>query len=116
MFTIWNLTFVRSLNNWEEDSICSLLALLASKEVLAQGNDVIVWPLTSKGSFPLRVFVPLRWKRRAVGMVHPRSYGILEFLLKLFFAWTASKGKISMEDKFKEEILVVLVDALVFGG
>jgi len=30
----WNLTFVRSLNDWEEDSICSLLALLASKEVL----------------------------------------------------------------------------------
>jgi len=52
----WNLTFVRSLNDWEEDSICSLLALLASKEVLPQGNDVIVWPLDSKGSFSVKSF------------------------------------------------------------
>ena len=30
----WNLIFVRNLNDWEEGSIWSLLALLASKEVL----------------------------------------------------------------------------------
>ena len=50
----------------------------------------------------LRVFVPLRWKRRGVGMVQPRLFGILKFLLKLvFLAWAASKGKIPMEDKLK---------------
>jgi len=43
----WNLTFVRSLNDWEEDSICSLLALLAGKEALPQGNEVVVWSLNS---------------------------------------------------------------------
>ena len=52
----WNLTFVRSLNDWEEGSIYSLLALLASKEVLPQGNDVIVWALDLKGSFSLKSF------------------------------------------------------------
>ena len=52
----WDLSFVRSLNDWEEDSICSLLALLAGKEVLPQGNDVIVWPLNSKGSFSIKSF------------------------------------------------------------
>ena len=30
----WNLNFVRSLNDWEDDSICNLLAVLAGKEVL----------------------------------------------------------------------------------
>ncbi|KAJ8428602.1 hypothetical protein Cgig2_025262 [Carnegiea gigantea] len=29
----WNLTFVRSLNDWEEDGICNLLAVFAGKEV-----------------------------------------------------------------------------------
>ena len=38
----WNLTFVRSRNDWEEDSICSLLALFAGMQVLSQGNDEIV--------------------------------------------------------------------------
>ena len=38
----WNLIFVRSLNDWEEDSICNLLAVLAGKEVLSQGKDEIV--------------------------------------------------------------------------
>ena len=43
----WNLTFVRSLHDWEEDSICCLLALLAGTQVLSQGNDEIVWPFNS---------------------------------------------------------------------
>ena len=51
-----NWTFVRSFNDWEEDSICSLLALLANKQVLPQGNDEIVWPLNSKGSFTVKSF------------------------------------------------------------
>jgi len=52
----WNLTFVRNLNDWEEDSICSLLAVLDGKEVLPHGNDAIVWPLNSKGSFSIKSF------------------------------------------------------------
>ena len=36
--------------------VCSLLSLLAGKEVLAQGNDVIVWPLNSNGSFSVKSF------------------------------------------------------------
>jgi len=43
----WNLTFVRSLNDWEEVNICSLLALLVGKEVLPEGKDEIVWWLNS---------------------------------------------------------------------
>ena len=43
----WNLTFVRSLNDWEEGSICNLLAVFAGKEVLSQGEDEIVWSLNS---------------------------------------------------------------------
>jgi len=52
----WNLTFVRSRNDWEEDSICSLLALFAGEEVFPQGNDDIVWPLNSKDSFSFKSF------------------------------------------------------------
>ena len=52
----WDLSFVRSLNDWEEDTVWSMLALLASKEVLPQGNDVIVWPFNSKGSFSVKSF------------------------------------------------------------
>jgi len=44
----WNLTFVRNLNDWEDDSIYNLLAALAGKKVMSQGNDEIVWPLNSK--------------------------------------------------------------------
>jgi len=52
----WNLTFVRSLNVWEEDSVCNLLAVLAGKEVLSQGKHEILWPLNSKGSFSVKSF------------------------------------------------------------
>ena len=41
----WNLTFVRSLNDWEEDSVWGLLALLAVSRSCP--NDEIVWRLNS---------------------------------------------------------------------
>ena len=32
----WDLNFVRNLNDWEEDSVCNLLDVLAGKKVLHQ--------------------------------------------------------------------------------
>ena len=63
----WNLNFVRSLNDWEEDSICSLLALL---QVLPQGNDDIA----------VKSFCPHWWNRWIVGMLMPSPLGSLKIL------------------------------------
>jgi len=91
-----------------------LLALLASKEVLPQGNDVIVWPLNPKGSFSVKSFCSTLveatscWDGAAKAIWNSKVPTKAFF----FFAWVASKGKIPTEDKLKEEILMVLVDAL----
>ena len=52
----WDLIFVRSLNDWQEDSVCNLLTVLANKNVLSQNNDEIVWPFNFKGSFTVKSF------------------------------------------------------------
>uniref|UniRef100_A0A7C9D7A3 Uncharacterized protein n=1 Tax=Opuntia streptacantha TaxID=393608 RepID=A0A7C9D7A3_OPUST len=63
--------------------------------------------------FPFRVFVPHRWKRRFVGMLRPSPSGILEFLPKLVFLRERHlKPRFLWRISLKEEILVVLVDAL----
>jgi len=35
----WNLSLVRSPNDWEEEGVCNLLAKLAALEVRPQGDD-----------------------------------------------------------------------------
>ena len=52
----WDLSFVRRLNDWEEESVCNLLALLAAREVNAQVNDKLVWPLDPNGSFNIKSY------------------------------------------------------------
>jgi len=52
----WDLNFVRNLNDWKEHSVCNLLAVLAGKKVLHQGNDEIMWPTSSRGSFTVKSF------------------------------------------------------------
>jgi len=42
---------VRRLNDWEEESVCNLLAILAAREVKAQVNDKLVWPLDPNKSY-----------------------------------------------------------------
>jgi len=51
-----DLSFVRRLNNWEEESVCNLLAILAAREVKAQVNDKLVWPRDPNGSFNIKSY------------------------------------------------------------
>jgi len=74
----WNLTFVRSLNDWIEDSICNLLAVLPGKEVLFQGKDEIVWPLNPKGSFSVKSFCSTQFKLRMVVILMLSPFGSLK--------------------------------------
>ena len=98
----WDLSFVRRLNDWEEESVCNLLAILAEREVRAQDIDELVWPLDSKGSFtitslckavydqPLCPGFPSApiWRSKAPPKV-------------CFFAWAATLEKVSTEDFLK---------------
>ena len=98
----WNLTFVRSLNDWEEDNICNLLALLASKEVFPQGNDEIVLPLNYKGSFSLKSFCSTQFEALNGRDFVAKSIWKSKAPTKVcFFAWVATIGKIHMEDMLK---------------
>ena len=47
---------MRKLNDWEEESVCNLLAILASREVRDQIKDELVWTLDVKGSFNIKSF------------------------------------------------------------
>jgi len=52
----WNITFTRSPNDWEEESILCLLSLLADSNVnvYPDGEDQIVWSLDSRGIFSVK--------------------------------------------------------------
>ena len=52
----WDITFTRSPNDWEEDSIISLLSFLAdwNADGLPEGDDKIIWSLTSNGIFSVK--------------------------------------------------------------
>jgi len=79
-----------------------LLALLAGKEVLPQGNDVIVWPLNSKGSFSVKSFCSTQVEATICWDVAAKSIWNSRVPTKAcFFAWAAAKGKIPTEDKLK---------------
>jgi len=52
----WNTIFSRSPNDWEEESLLNLLALLANTKVAPAGNesnDMIIGSHDSKGKFTI---------------------------------------------------------------
>jgi hypothetical protein len=51
----WNISFVRSLNDWEVDDLASLYTLLYSSN-LGGGADKIWWVSNRKGKFKVRSF------------------------------------------------------------
>jgi len=52
----WDISFTKSLNDWEEESIISLLALLADlyADGLPEGDDKIIWSLNSSRIFSVK--------------------------------------------------------------
>ena len=100
----WNLTLVRSCNDCEEDNICSSLTLLASKQVLSQGNEEIVWQLNSKESFPVENFCSTQLGAYESWDVAAKSIWKSKAPTKVcFFAQAATKGRIPSIKCLKED-------------
>ena len=42
----WYITFLRSLNEWKEEGVLRLLALLADMKAAFEVDDKVLWPMT----------------------------------------------------------------------
>jgi hypothetical protein len=89
----WNISFVRSLNDWEVDDLASFYSLLYSYN-WGGGADKIWWVLNRKGKFEVRSLLHL-----SVSIFHGRVFGVLkplrgwrslcgQLLLAKFLPWT----------------------------
>ena len=62
----WNISFSRSPNDWEEEKVLDLLALLANISVVQVGEDKMIWPHDAKGDFTIKSFFRVLYKGPAV--------------------------------------------------
>ena len=98
----WNISFSRSPNDWEEEKMLDLLALLANIKVVQVGEDKMIWPHDSKGEFTIKSFytvlcegssdidfpVDVIWRSKAPTKA-------------CFLTWAVPKGKVPTEDMLK---------------
>ena len=91
----WDLSLVRSTNDWEEESVCNLLTKLVAMEVKVQVNDELVWPYDSKGSFNIKSFCKAIYDRSLCPGFPSQLFGGQKLLQKLFFCLGCHLRKIS---------------------
>jgi hypothetical protein len=103
----WNISFVRSLNDWEVDDLVSLYSLLYSYN-LGGGADKIWWVPNRKGKFEVRSFYiiltstvsfPFPWKSIWCTKAPPRV---------AFFVWLAALGKILTLDSLRKNNMALV--------
>jgi hypothetical protein len=103
----WNISFVRSLNDWEVEELASLYSLLYSYN-LGGGADKIWWVPNKKGKFEVKSFYsilnssisfPFPWKSIWRTKAPPRV---------AFFVWSAALGKILTLDNLKRRNIVLV--------
>jgi len=80
----WNITFLRSPNDWEEESVLNLLVLLANTKVALVDDDKFIWPHGSKAKFTIKSFYRESMKDRVILLLPAQSRG-LKLLPKLAF-------------------------------
>jgi len=89
---------------WEEESVCNLLAILAVREVKAQVNDELVWPLDPKGSFHIKSFCNAVYNRPLCpGFPLTAIWRSKAPPKACFFAWAVGLRKSSNGGLFEEE-------------
>jgi hypothetical protein len=104
----WNVSFTRSVQDWELVSIAEFLDVIYSVLPSQEGADSIYWKLSSKKAFSVnsfykRLIAPVEkcypwksvWKALAPSKVN-------------FFIWTASLGKVLTIDNLRKRQLVLL--------
>jgi hypothetical protein len=103
----WNISFVRSLNDWEVDDLVSLYSLLYTFK-WGHGVDKIWWVPNKKGKFEVKSFYsilnssicfPFPWKSIWRTKAPPRV---------AFFVWSAALGKILTLDNLKRRNIVLV--------
>jgi hypothetical protein len=103
----WNISFMRSLNDWEVDDLASLYSLLYSYN-LGGGADKIWWVPNRKEKFEVKSFYfilnssisfhfPWKsiWRTKAPSRV-------------AFFVWSAALGKILTLDNLRKKNMVLV--------
>jgi hypothetical protein len=103
----WNVTFMRSLNDWEVEDLAPFYSLLYSS-TLNGGVDKIWWVPNRKGKFEVKSFynilisnvsVPFPWKSIWRTKAPPRV---------AFFVWSAALGKILTMDNLRKKNMVLI--------
>jgi hypothetical protein len=103
----WNVTFMRSLNDWEVEDLAPFYSLLYSS-TLNGGVDKIWWVPNRKGKFEVKSFynilisnvnAPFPWKSIWRTKAPPRV---------AFFIWSTALGKILTMDNLRKKNMVLI--------
>jgi len=96
----WNISFSRSPNDWEEEKVLDLLALLVNITVVQVGEDRMIWPHDSKGDFTIKSLSRVLYKGPPVTDFPADAIWRSKAPTKAL-AWAATKGKVPTEDMLK---------------
>ena len=105
---LWEVVFVRNFQDWEMESLVSLLDLIYSISLNESGVDQLCWQRNRKKGFTVRIYyhclttpatMQFPWKGIWKPKVPPRV---------AFFVWTAVLGKILTNDNLRKRRVVLV--------
>jgi hypothetical protein len=108
MNCVWDIAFIRSVQDWELEMIDSFMTLLYSSRIRQGVADSLCWTPSSRGLFEVRSFYStlihpfsqdsFPWKGVWKAKVPPRV---------AFFVWTSALGKILTTDNLRKRRVII---------
>jgi len=105
----WNITFTRSPNDWEEESILDLLSLLADSNVNVHPDvvDQIVWSLDSRGIFSVKSVCEKKLVSISTDFLAKEIWKSKAPTKACFLAWATSKGEVPTDIMLKKRNFIL---------
>jgi hypothetical protein len=103
----WNVSFLRSLNDWEVDDLVSFHNLLYAHNLVG-GVDKIWWILDRKGKYAVKSFYNVLISRDCCSFPWKSIWRTKALPRVAFFVWSAALGKILTLDNLRKKIMVLV--------
>jgi len=103
----WNITFTRSPNDWEEESILDLLSLLTDSNVNVHPDveDQIVWSLDSRGIFSVKSVCEKKLVSISTDFPAKEIWKLKASTKACFLAWQLLRARCPRRSCLKKETL-----------